>query len=88
MFRPPLSCALRGTGDRQQPGNHVTNRCQWDFNYVLTMDEDNYQTVAALCRDSAVVRPFLDFATHRFAEEGGPEPLLRRDQSSLPSPTR
>ena len=55
---------------------------------MLTMDEDNYQTVAALCRDSAVVRPFLDFATHRFAEEGGPEPLLRRDQSSLPSPTR
>ena len=26
------------------------------------MDEDNYQAVAALCRGSAVVRPFLDFA--------------------------
>jgi protein-tyrosine phosphatase len=27
------------------------------------MDEENYRRVAALCRGSAVVRPFLDFAT-------------------------
>jgi protein-tyrosine phosphatase len=33
-----------------------------DFDYVLTMDEQNYRTVASLCRGSAVVRPFLDFA--------------------------
>ena len=34
------------------------------FDYVLTMDEQNYRTVASLCRGSAVVRPFLDFAPH------------------------
>lgn len=33
------------------------------FDYVLTMDEDNYRTVSALCDGNAVVRPFLDFAT-------------------------
>ncbi len=33
-----------------------------NFDYILTMDEENYHTVAALCRGSAVVRPFLDFA--------------------------
>jgi protein-tyrosine phosphatase len=27
------------------------------------MDEDNFRAVSALCRGSAVVRPFLDFAT-------------------------
>jgi protein-tyrosine phosphatase len=35
--------------------------CQ-TFDYVLTMDEENYQTVAALCQGRAVVRPFLEFA--------------------------
>jgi protein-tyrosine phosphatase len=33
------------------------------FDYILTMDEDNYRAVSALCRGNAVVRPFLDFAT-------------------------
>ena len=32
------------------------------FDYVLTMDEENYRTVSALCDGAAVVRPFLDFA--------------------------
>ena len=35
-----------------------------EFDYVLTMDEQNYRTVASLCRGSAMVRPFLDFAPH------------------------
>src|SRR5918992_229990 len=35
-----------------------------DFDYVLTMDEENYRAVSALCEGSAVVRPFLDFAPH------------------------
>jgi hypothetical protein len=26
------------------------------------MDEENYRMVSALCQDTAVVRPFLDFA--------------------------
>lgn len=32
------------------------------FDYILTMDEQNYRRVAALCGDGAVVRPFLDYA--------------------------
>jgi protein-tyrosine phosphatase len=50
------------------------------FDYVLTMDEENYRVVAALCRrGSAVVRPFLDFAAGSPETEvpdpfyGGPE---------------
>jgi protein-tyrosine phosphatase len=32
------------------------------FDYILTMDQENYRAVSALCRGSAVVRPLLDFA--------------------------
>ena len=32
------------------------------FDYVLTMDEQNYREVAGLCEGGAEVRPFLDFA--------------------------
>jgi protein-tyrosine phosphatase len=32
------------------------------FDYILTMDEENYRAVASLCRGNAVVRPFLDYA--------------------------
>ena len=33
-----------------------------NFDYILTMDEENYRKVSALCGGSTVVRPFLDFA--------------------------
>jgi protein-tyrosine phosphatase len=33
------------------------------FDYILTMDEENYGVVSSLCRGSTVVRPLLDFAT-------------------------
>ena len=33
------------------------------FDYILTMDEDNHETVASLCRGGTVVKPFLDYAT-------------------------
>jgi len=33
------------------------------FDYILTMDEENYRMVSALCQGAAEVRPFLDFAT-------------------------
>jgi protein-tyrosine phosphatase len=52
--------------------------CQ-NFDYIVTMDEENYRAVAGLCRGSAVVRPFLDFATDSPEREvpdpyyGGPE---------------
>ncbi len=37
------------------------------FDYILTMDEENYRKVAALCRGrgDAVVRPFMDYAPDR-----------------------
>ena len=49
------------------------------FDYILTMDEENYRAVSALCRGSAVVRPLLDFATDSLEGEvpdpyhGGPD---------------
>jgi len=50
------------------------------FDYVLTMDEENYRMVTALCRGGgAEVRPFLDYAPDRLETEvpdpyyGGPE---------------
>jgi protein-tyrosine phosphatase len=53
--------------------------CQ-NFDYILTMDEENYRAVAALCRGGgAEVRPFLDYASDRAETEvpdpfyGGPE---------------
>jgi protein-tyrosine phosphatase len=45
------------------------------FDYVLTMDEENYRAVAALCRrGGAEVRPFLDHAPNR-AETEVPDPF-------------
>ncbi|WP_041328253.1 low molecular weight protein-tyrosine-phosphatase [Rubrobacter xylanophilus] len=49
------------------------------FDYILTMDEENYRAVRALCPDGrAEVRPFLDFADTPETEVpdpyyGGPE---------------
>ena len=41
-----------------------------EFDYVLTMDEENYRTVTALCRQgNAEVRPFLDYAPDRVESE-------------------
>lgn len=45
------------------------------FDYVLTMDEENYHKVSELCRGSAVVRPFLDFAPEA-PEREVPDPYL------------
>ncbi len=32
------------------------------FDFILTMDEQNFRRVSALCQGGAVVRPFLDYA--------------------------
>jgi len=47
------------------------------FDYILTMDEENYRTVARLC-SGAEIRPFLDYAPGPETEVpdpyyGGPE---------------
>jgi protein-tyrosine phosphatase len=48
------------------------------FDYILTMDEENYRTVARLCNGGAKIRPFLDYAPGPETEVpdpyyGGPE---------------
>ena len=48
------------------------------FDYILTMDEENYRTVARLCNGGAKIRPFLDYAPGPETEvpdpyNGGPE---------------
>ena len=46
------------------------------FDYVLTMDEENYQAVAALCRSATTkVRPLLDYAPNR-TETEVPDPFF------------
>lgn len=42
------------------------------FDYILTMDENNYRVVSSLCRGSADVRPFLDYGTGPAAEVPDP----------------
>ena len=78
--RAQRSAGLRGLDLSTQRARRVTlNDCQ-SFDYILTMDEENYQAVAALCREGgAEVRPFLDYASERSESEvpdpfyGGPE---------------
>ena len=62
--RAQRSAAARGLDLSAQRARRISPDDCEEFDYVLTMDEQNYRTVASLCRGSAVVRPFLDFATH------------------------
>ncbi len=57
------AAAFRGVDISSQRARRITPEDCRSFDYVLTMDEENYRRVAALCRGNAVVRPFLDFAT-------------------------
>jgi protein-tyrosine phosphatase len=82
---PPDARAQRSAARRgidisfQRARRLILEDCQ-TFDYIVTMDEQNYRAVAALCRDGgAKVRPFLDFAPDRPEREipdpyyGGPE---------------
>jgi protein-tyrosine phosphatase len=82
--RPPderaqRSARARGLDLSSQRARKVSPEDCENFDYVLTMDEDNYRVVAALCRGNAIVRPFLDFATDSPEREvpdpyyGGPD---------------
>jgi protein-tyrosine phosphatase len=77
--RAQRSASLRGLDLSSQRARQITPEDCENFDYVLTMDEENYRAVAALCRGSAVVRPFLDFATDSPEREvpdpyyGGPD---------------
>lgn len=77
--RAQRSARARGLDLGSQRARRISPEDCESFDYVLTMDEDNYRVVAALCRGSAVVRPFLDFATDSPEREipdpyyGGPD---------------
>ena len=70
---------MRGLDLSSQRARRIAPEDCQNFDYILTMDEENYRAVASLCRGSAVVRPFLDFATDSPEREvpdpyyGGPE---------------
>ncbi len=57
------AASLRGVDISSQRARRITPEDCQNFDYVLTMDEENYHMVSSLCRGSAVIRPSLDFAT-------------------------
>jgi protein-tyrosine phosphatase len=68
------TASLRGVDISPQRARRIdTEHCE-NFDYILTLDEENYRAVAGLCRRYAEARPFLDFAT------GSPE-------TAAPTPT-
>ena len=71
--RAQKSARLRGLDLSAQKARRISPDDCDAFDYILTMDEENYRAVAALCRGSAVVRPFLDFA-HDSPEREVPDP--------------
>jgi protein-tyrosine phosphatase len=60
--RAQRTAGLRGLDLSSQRARRIAPEDCQKFDYILTMDEENYRAVAGLCQGSAVVRPFLDFA--------------------------
>ena len=81
--RAQRSASLRGLDLSAQRARQISRDDCDNFDYILTMDEENYRMVSSLCRGSAVVRPFLDFATNSPEREvpdpyyGGPDGFER-----------
>jgi protein-tyrosine phosphatase len=77
--RAQRSAGLRGLDLSSQRARRISPDDCDTFDYVLTMDEENYRRVSSLCQGNAVVRPFLDFATDSPEREvpdpyyGGPD---------------
>jgi len=77
--RAQRTAGIRGLDLSAQRARQISPEDCDDFDYILTMDEENYRTVSVLCQGGAVVRPFLDFATDSPEREvpdpyyGGPE---------------
>ncbi len=74
------AASLRGLDLSAQRARQIAREDCQTFDYILTMDEENYRAVAALCHEGrAEVRPFLDYAPSRAEKEvpdpfyGGPE---------------
>ncbi len=81
--RAMKSARLRGLEISAQRARQISRDDCENFDYILTMDEENYYMVSSLCRGSVVVRPFLDFAADSPEREvpdpyyGGPEGFER-----------
>ncbi len=77
------AASVRGLDISSQRARQIRPEDCENFDYILTMDEENYQMVSSLCRGSAVVRPFPDFARDSPEREvpdpyyGGPEGFER-----------
>ena len=80
--RAQESAASRGIDISAQRARLLEREDCERFDYILTMDEQNYERVTALCpghETRALIRPFLDFAPDRPEREvpdpyhGGPE---------------
>jgi protein-tyrosine phosphatase len=77
------AASLRGLDISAQRARQIRPGDCESFEYILTMDEEIYRAVASLCRGSAVVRPFLDFAESSQEREvpdpyhGGPDSFER-----------
>ena len=77
------AASVRGLDIGSQRARQIRAEDCENFDYILTMDEENYGMVSSLCRGSAVVRPFLDFAADSPEREvpdpyyGGPEGFER-----------
>ncbi len=80
--RAQESAASRGIDISVQRARLLEREDCERFDYILTMDEQNYERVTALCPGHgtrALIRPFLDFAPDRPEREvpdpyhGGPE---------------
>ena len=75
--RAQRSAFARGLDLSAQRARRISPDDCEKFDYVLTMDEQNYRMVSSLCSGRAMVRPFLDFAPHSPVREvpdpyGGP----------------
>ena len=78
--RAQESARRRGLDLGSQRARRIRPEDCEEFDYILTMDEENYRAVATLCQGGgAEVRPFLDFAADTPETEvpdpfyGGPE---------------
>lgn len=83
-LRAQESARQRGLELGTQRARRITPEDCERFDYILTMDEENYRLVSALCRSgSAEIRPFLDYALDCAETEvpdpyyGGPEGFER-----------
>ena len=73
--RAQESARRRGLDLGSQRARRIRPEDCEEFDYVLTMDEENYRAVAALCQGgSGEVRPLLDYAPD-WSESEVPDPF-------------